>query len=116
VVDASQDVAKTLQDLSSAARGVAASVPDDRESQLRMLDSARDVADRTAYLVDSVRDAFSKQGDPAYQSHLVDAAREVAAALDRCLKCLPDKSKDITNAIRSVEETTQKLYASALVS
>ena len=108
-------MAKTLQDLSSAARGVAASVPDDRESQLRLLDSARDVADRTAHLVDSVRDAFGKQGDAEYQSGLVQAAREVASALDRCLKCLPDKNKHISSAIRTVEETSTRLVASVTV-
>lgn len=116
VGDASQDVAKTLQDLSSAARSVAASVPEDRDGQLRMLDSARDVADRTAHLVDSVRDAFGKQGDADYQSGLVQAAREVASALDRCLKCLPDRNKHISNAIRTVEEISTKLIASVTVS
>jgi talin len=114
IADATQNVARSLQDLSAAARGVAAAIPDDRQSQLRMLDSAQEVVERSAYLVDSVREAFGKSGDPVVQSKLVDAAREVANALNRCLNCLPDH-RDITKAIKTIEETSQRLVSSELI-
>lgn len=115
MADASQNVAHSLQDLSAAARGVAATLPDDRQSQLRMLDSAQEVVERSAYLVDSVRDALGKPGDPVVQSQLVDAAREVANALNRCLNCLPDQ-RDISRAIKSVEDTSLRINNEITVS
>lgn len=103
VSDASQNVARSLQDLTEAARGVAATSPDDRQSQQRMLDSVKEVVERSAFLVDNVREAFGQPGQ-AHQSRLVDAARQVAEALDRCLKCLPDRTKGLTNALRTINE------------
>ena len=96
-------MARSLQDLTEAARGVAATSPDDRQSQQRMLDSVKEVVERSAFLVDNVRDAFGQPGEQ-HQSRLVAAAREVAEALDRCLKCLPDRTKGITNALRTINE------------
>ncbi|XP_025050766.1 talin-1 isoform X2 [Alligator sinensis] len=106
---AAREVAQALRSLSQAARGVAATTSDP-QAQSAMLECAGDVMDKASNLIEEVRKAVSKPGDPESQQRLAQVAKAVSQALNRCVNCLPGQ-RDVDAAIRTVSEASKRLLA-----
>ncbi|XP_066844847.1 talin-1 isoform X1 [Anser cygnoides] len=106
---AAREVAQALRSLSQAARGVAANTLDP-QAQGAMLECASDVMDKANNLIEEARKAVAKPGDPDSQQRLVQVAKAVSQALNRCVNCLPGQ-RDVDAAIRMVGEASKRLLS-----
>ncbi|XP_042731094.1 talin-1 isoform X3 [Lagopus leucura] len=106
---AAREVAQALRSLSQAARGVAAN-SSDPQVQAAMLECASDVMDKANNLIEEARKAVAKPGDPDSQQRLVQVAKAVSQALNRCVNCLPGQ-RDVDAAIRMVGEASKRLLS-----
>ncbi|OXB66686.1 hypothetical protein ASZ78_013077 [Callipepla squamata] len=106
---AAREVAQALRSLSQAARGVAAN-SSDPQVQGAMLECASDVMDKANNLIEEARKAVAKPGDPDSQQRLVQVAKAVSQALNRCVNCLPGQ-RDVDAAIRMVGEASKRLLS-----
>uniref|UniRef100_A0A8C9FTT1 Talin 1 n=1 Tax=Pavo cristatus TaxID=9049 RepID=A0A8C9FTT1_PAVCR len=106
---AAREVAQALRSLSQAARGVAAN-SSDPQVQSAMLECASDVMDKANNLIEEARKAVAKPGDPDSQQRLVQVAKAVSQALNRCVNCLPGQ-RDVDAAIRMVGEASKRLLS-----
>ncbi|XP_056287859.1 talin-1 isoform X1 [Pseudoliparis swirei] len=111
---AARDVAQALRSLASAARGVAATTAD-RAARNALLDCAADVMDKSGNLIEETKRAIAKPGDAENQQRLVQVAKAVSQALNRCVNCLPGQ-RDVDNAIRSVGEASKTLLSDSFPS
>ncbi|NXC44480.1 TLN1 protein, partial [Penelope pileata] len=106
---AAREVAQALRSLSQAARGVAANTSDP-QAQGAILECASDVMDKANNLIEEARKAVAKPGDPDSQQRLVQVAKAVSQALNRCMNCLPGQ-RDVDAAIRMVGEASKRLLS-----
>ncbi|XP_023231887.1 talin-2-like isoform X2 [Centruroides sculpturatus] len=106
---AARDTANALKILTSAVRGVAATCSD-LPTQTRIIDSAREVMDKSAHLVEEARRAVHNPTDVSNQQRLAQVAKLVSNALNNCVNCLPGQ-KDVDDAIKSITEASHALNA-----
>ncbi|XP_038639998.1 talin-2 [Scyliorhinus canicula] len=109
---AARETAQALKTLASAARGVAAST-DNSPAQNSMLDTARDVMDGSAVLIQEAKNALASPGDAESQQRLAQVAKSVSHSLNNCVNCLPGQ-KDVDMALKSIGESSKKLLVDSL--
>ncbi|XP_078388745.1 talin-2 isoform X2 [Cetorhinus maximus] len=109
---AARETAQALKTLASAARGVAAST-DNSPAQNSMLDTARDVMDGSAVLIQEAKHALASPGDAESQQRLAQVAKSVSHSLNSCVNCLPGQ-KDVDMALKSIGESSKKLLVDSL--
>uniref|UniRef100_UPI00398F4284 talin-2 isoform X2 n=1 Tax=Pristiophorus japonicus TaxID=55135 RepID=UPI00398F4284 len=109
---AARETAQALKTLASAARGVAAST-DSPPAQHSMLDTARDVMDGSALLIQEAKHALASPGDAESQQRLAQVAKAVSHSLNNCVNCLPGQ-KDVDMALKSIGESSKKLLVDSL--
>ncbi|CAL1604197.1 unnamed protein product [Knipowitschia caucasica] len=104
---AARETAQALKTLAQAARGVAASSLDPKAA-VAMLDSARDVMEGSALLIQEAKEALASHGDAESQQRLAQVAKAVSHSLNNCVNCLPGQ-KDVDMALKSIGEASKKL-------
>ncbi|KAK7913654.1 hypothetical protein WMY93_013865 [Mugilogobius chulae] len=104
---AARETAQALKILAQAARGVAAS-SSDHNAAVAMLDSARDVMEGSALLIQEAKEALISPGDAESQQRLAQVAKAVSHSLNNCVNCLPGQ-KDVDMALKSIGEASKKL-------
>ncbi|XP_032870789.1 talin-2 isoform X1 [Amblyraja radiata] len=109
---AARETAQALKTLASAARGVAAST-DSPPAQNAMLDTARDVMDGSALLIQEAKQTLASPGDAESQQRLAQVAKLVSHSLNNCVNCLPGQ-KDVDVALKSIGESSKKLLLDTL--
>lgn len=109
---AARETALALKTLAQAARGVAASTSDPQAAS-DMLDSARDVMDGSAKLIQEAKQALVAPGDAEVQQRLAQVAKAVSHSLNNCVNCLPGQ-KDVDMALKSIGESSKKLLVDSL--
>ncbi|XP_067871342.1 talin-2 isoform X1 [Heterodontus francisci] len=109
---AARETAQALKTLASAARGVAAST-DNSPAQNSMLDTARDVMEGSAVLIQEAKHALASPGDAESQQRLAQVAKSVSHSLNNCVNCLPGQ-KDVDMALKSIGESSKKLLVDSL--
>ncbi|KAM7158056.1 talin-2 isoform 2-T9 [Molossus nigricans] len=109
---AARETAQALKTLAQAARGVAASASDPAAAHA-MLDSARDVMEGSAVLIQEAKQALVAPGDAESQQRLAQVAKAVSHSLNNCVNCLPGQ-KDVDVALKSIGESSKKLLVDSL--
>nr|XP_030734749.1 talin-2 isoform X1 [Globicephala melas] len=109
---AARETAQALKTLAQAARGVAASTSDPGAVHA-MLDSARDVMEGSAMLIQEAKQALIAPGDAESQQRLAQVAKAVSHSLNNCVNCLPGQ-KDVDVALKSIGESSKKLLVDSL--
>uniref|UniRef100_A0A8B9E0V6 Talin 2 n=1 Tax=Anser cygnoides TaxID=8845 RepID=A0A8B9E0V6_ANSCY len=109
---AARETAQALKTLAQAARGVAASTTDPVAAHA-MLDSARDVMEGSAMLIQEAKQALAAPGDAESQQRLAQVAKAVSHSLNNCVNCLPGQ-KDVDVALKSIGESSKKLLVDLL--
>ncbi|NXC39756.1 TLN2 protein, partial [Penelope pileata] len=109
---AARETAQALKTLAQAARGVAASTSDPAAAHA-MLDSARDVMEGSAMLIQEAKHALAAPGDADSQQRLAQVAKAVSHSLNNCVNCLPGQ-KDVDVALKSIGESSKKLLVDSL--
>uniref|UniRef100_A0A8C2YPR4 Talin 2 n=1 Tax=Chinchilla lanigera TaxID=34839 RepID=A0A8C2YPR4_CHILA len=109
---AARETAQALKMLAQAARGVAASTSDPTAAHA-MLDSARDVMEGSAMLIQEAKQALIAPGDAESQQRLAQVAKAVSHSLNNCVNCLPGQ-KDVDVALKSIGESSKKLLVDSL--
>nr|XP_056721704.1 talin-2 [Euleptes europaea] len=109
---AARETAQALKTLAQAARGVAASTSDPTAAHA-MLDSARDVMEGSAMLIQEAKQALVAPGDAESQQRLAQVAKAVSHSLNNCVNCLPGQ-KDVDVALKSIGESSKKLLVESL--
>ncbi|XP_045150885.1 talin-2 [Echinops telfairi] len=109
---AARETAQALKILAQAARGVAASTSDPTATHA-MLDSARDVMEGSAMLIQEAKQALAAPGDAESQQRLAQVAKAVSHSLNNCVNCLPGQ-KDVDVALKSIGESSKKLLVDSL--
>ncbi|XP_042327287.1 talin-2 isoform X1 [Sceloporus undulatus] len=109
---AARETAQALKTLAQAARGVAASTSDPAAAHA-MLDSARDVMEGSAMLIQEAKQALVAPGDAESQQRLALVAKAVSHSLNNCVNCLPGQ-KDVDVALKSIGESSKKLLVESL--
>ncbi|GFY46974.1 talin-2 [Trichonephila inaurata madagascariensis] len=104
---AARDTGSALKILTKAVRGVAAT-SSDRDVQVKIIDNARDVLDKSTLLIQESQRAMNNPSNPDIQQRLTQVAKSVSTALNNCVNCLPGQ-KDVDDAIKSITETSQIL-------
>ncbi|KAL8568329.1 hypothetical protein ACOMHN_040902 [Nucella lapillus] len=104
---AARDTANALKILTNAVRGVAATTTD-RQVQEAVIDSARQVIEKSQRLLEEARRSIHDPGHQGNQQRLSQVARDVSTALNNCLNCLPGQ-RDVDNAIRRITTSSQNL-------
>ena len=83
---AARETAQALKTLAQAARGVAASTSDPAAARA-MLDSARDVMEGSAMLIQEAKQALIAPGDAESQQRLAQVSPELAAKVTITVTC-----------------------------
>ncbi|XP_067390905.1 talin-2 isoform X2 [Emydura macquarii macquarii] len=109
---AARETAQALKTLAQAARGVSASTTDPMAAHA-MLDSARDVMEGSAMLIQEAKQALVAPGDAESQQRLAQVAKAVSHSLNNCVNCLPGQ-KDVDVALKSIGESSKKLLVDSL--
>ncbi|XP_050822919.1 talin-2 isoform X2 [Gopherus flavomarginatus] len=109
---AARETAQALKTLAQAARGVSASTTDPMAAHA-MLDSARDVMEGSAMLIQEAKQALVAPGDAESQQRLAQVAKAVSHSLNNCVNCLPGQ-KDVDVALKSIGESSKKLLVDLL--
>ncbi|KAK9393804.1 talin-2 [Crotalus adamanteus] len=109
---AARETAQALKTLAQAARGVAASTGDPAGARA-MLDSAWDVMEGSALLIQEAKQALVSPGDAESQQRLAQVAKAVSHSLNNCVNCLPGQ-KDVDVALKSIGESSKKLLVETL--
>ncbi|XP_063169958.1 talin-2 isoform X2 [Candoia aspera] len=109
---AARETAQALKTLAQAARGVAASTGDPAGAHA-MLDSAWDVMEGSALLIQEAKQALVAPGDAESQQRLAQVAKAVSHSLNNCVNCLPGQ-KDVDVALKSIGESSKKLLVESL--
>ncbi|EAW77615.1 talin 2, isoform CRA_a [Homo sapiens] len=78
-----------------------------------MLDSARDVMEGSAMLIQEAKQALIAPGDAERQQRLAQVAKAVSHSLNNCVNCLPGQ-KDVDVALKSIGESSKKLLVDSL--
>ncbi|XP_076781534.1 talin-2 isoform X3 [Arvicanthis niloticus] len=78
-----------------------------------MLDSARDVMEGSAMLIQEAKQALIAPGDTESQQRLAQVAKAVSHSLNNCVNCLPGQ-KDVDVALKSIGESSKKLLVDSL--
>ncbi|XP_074862365.1 talin-2 isoform X2 [Carettochelys insculpta] len=109
---AARETAHALKTLAQAARGVSASTTDPMAAHA-MLDSAREVMEGSAILIQEAKQALVAPGDAESQQRLAQVAKAVSHSLNNCVNCLPGQ-KDVDVALKSIGESSKKLLIDSL--
>uniref|UniRef100_A0A8C8RL09 Talin 2 n=1 Tax=Pelusios castaneus TaxID=367368 RepID=A0A8C8RL09_9SAUR len=109
---AARETAQALKTLAQAARGVSASTTDPMAAHA-MLDSARDVMEGSAMLIQEAKQALAAPGDAESQQRLAQVAKAVSHSLNNCVNCLPGQ-KDVDVALKSIGESSKKLLVDSV--
>eukprot|EP00058_Branchiostoma_floridae_P006922 XP_002592410.1 hypothetical protein BRAFLDRAFT_67276 [Branchiostoma floridae] len=106
---AARDTANALRTLTGAVRGVAAATSD-RQAQDHLIDTARDVMDKSINLIEEAKKAVNDPNNPDNQQRLAQVAKAVSHALNNCVNCLPGQ-RDVDFAIRNIGEASKALLS-----
>ncbi|XP_066270430.1 talin-1-like isoform X12 [Branchiostoma lanceolatum] len=106
---AARDTANALRTLTGAVRGVAAATSD-RQAQDHLIDTARDVMDKSVNLIEEAKKAVNDPNNPDNQQRLAQVAKAVSHALNNCVNCLPGQ-RDVDFAIRNIGEASKALLS-----
>ncbi|XP_078579990.1 uncharacterized protein LOC144864098 isoform X18 [Branchiostoma floridae x Branchiostoma japonicum] len=109
---AARDTANALRTLTGAVRGVAAATSD-RQAQDHLIDTARDVMDKSINLIEEAKKAVNDPNNPDNQQRLAQVAKAVSHALNNCVNCLPGQ-RDVDFAIRNIGEASKALLSGQL--
>ncbi|KAI8493573.1 Talin-1 [Branchiostoma belcheri] len=109
---AARDTANALRTLTGAVRGVAAATSD-RQAQDHLIDTARDVMDKSVNLIEEAKKAVNDPNNPDNQQRLAQVAKAVSHALNNCVNCLPGQ-RDVDFAIRNIGEASKALLSGQL--
>ncbi|KAK3096284.1 hypothetical protein FSP39_025308 [Pinctada imbricata] len=104
---AARDTANALKVLTEATRGVAATTAD-KNIQNLIIDSAKDVIDKSQRLLEETKRAMNDPDNPENQQRLNQVAKAVSNSLNNCVNCLPGQ-RDVDNAIRQITDSSQAL-------
>ena len=102
---AGRDVSNALKSLTTAVRGVA-STSTERDVQMRVIDNARDVLEKSILLFEETKWALHNPHDRQRQQRLTQVAKSVSNSLNNCVNCLPGQ-RDVDESIRSITDATQ---------
>ena len=108
---AARDTANALRVLTSAVRGVAATTSD-RNLQDAIIDSAHDVMDKSANLIEEAKKAVNNPNNPDNQTRLAQVAKAVSLALNNCVNCLPGL-RDVDSAIKNINAKSARLASNS---
>lgn len=95
---AARETAQALKTLAQAARGVAASTTDPKAAAA-MLDSARDVMEGSALLIEEAKQALVSPGDAESQQRLAQVSRLVVGGVSEPKKMLFTCSDEVTKSL-----------------
>ncbi|XP_022084654.1 talin-1-like isoform X6 [Acanthaster planci] len=109
---AARETANSLQSLTGAVRGVAATTQE-KPARDAMIDRAKDVLDKSANLLEEAKKALADPNNPDNQQRLAQVAKAVSHALNGCVSCLPGQ-RDVEKAIKSVVEASKGLMSGKL--
>ncbi|XP_038046321.1 talin-1-like isoform X5 [Patiria miniata] len=110
---AARETANSLQNLTGAVRGVAATTQE-KPARDNMIDRAKDVLDKSASLLEEAKKALADPNNPDNQQRLAQVAKAVSHALNGCVSCLPGQ-RDVDKAIKSVVEASKGLMSGKLI-
>ncbi|XP_022084653.1 talin-1-like isoform X5 [Acanthaster planci] len=110
---AARETANSLQSLTGAVRGVAATTQE-KPARDAMIDRAKDVLDKSANLLEEAKKALADPNNPDNQQRLAQVAKAVSHALNGCVSCLPGQ-RDVEKAIKSVVEASKGLMSGKLI-
>ncbi|XP_074599773.1 talin-1-like [Brevipalpus obovatus] len=102
---AARDTTNALRDMTHSVRGVAAT-SDDPQFQVRSLNNAQEVLEKSIYLFEETRWALDNPEDPNRQSRLTYVAKDVSVALNSCVGTMPGQ-RDVDEAVRTISESSQ---------
>ncbi|EEB19421.1 Talin-2, putative [Pediculus humanus corporis] len=103
---AAQETASSLKDLTMAVRGVA-STTKDRQLQTKVIQSADNVMNKSLTLIEEAK-ATLISGEEANNRELMSISKDVSAALNQCVSCLPGQ-KDVDEVIDNIHDAAQVL-------
>uniref|UniRef100_H2ZQQ0 FERM domain-containing protein n=1 Tax=Ciona savignyi TaxID=51511 RepID=H2ZQQ0_CIOSA len=106
---AARYTANALRTLVGAARGVAANLPD-LDSQLHLLETCRDVMDKSVNLMQEAKLAVEDPENPENRQRLAQVAKAVSHALNNCINCLPGQ-RDVDEALKNIAESSKRLLS-----
>ncbi|XP_018673450.2 talin-2 isoform X2 [Ciona intestinalis] len=106
---AARNTANALRTLVGAARGVSANLPD-LESQLHLLETCRDVMDKSVNLMQEAKLAVENPENPENRQRLAQVAKAVSHALNNCINCLPGQ-RDVDEALKNIAESSKRLLS-----
>uniref|UniRef100_F6WWU2 Talin-2 n=1 Tax=Ciona intestinalis TaxID=7719 RepID=F6WWU2_CIOIN len=106
---AARNTANALRTLVGAARGVSANLPD-LESQLNLLETCRDVMDKSVNLMQEAKLAVEDPENPENRQRLAQVAKAVSHALNNCINCLPGQ-RDVDEALKNIAESSKRLLS-----
>ncbi len=102
---AARDTSNSLKNLTSAVRGVAATSTE-RDVQMRVIDNATDVLEKSILLFEETKWALHNPHDRERQQRLTQVAKSVSNSLNNCVNCLPGQ-RDVDESIRSITDASQ---------
>ncbi|XP_076808289.1 talin-2-like isoform X3 [Clavelina lepadiformis] len=106
---AARDTANALGTLVAAARGVSANLPD-LDSQLHLLETGRDVMDKSVNLMQEAKVAVHDPENPENRQRLAQVAKAVSHALNNCINCLPGQ-RDVDETLKNIAESSKRLLS-----
>ncbi|KAH9517843.1 Talin-1 [Dermatophagoides farinae] len=104
---ASREVTSSLKNLTSAARGVAATASE-RDVQMQVLDHSNQILELSITLFEEIRWALENCQDSDRHQRLTNIAKSLSSALQNCVICLPSH-KDVDDSIRAINDSTRTL-------
>merc|ERR1719412_1538080 len=104
---AARDTANALRDFTAAVRGVAATSKD-KQTQDRVITSAKDVMMKSAKLVMEAQRAMNNPSDPGKSYSLATSGKEVSAALNRTMQCVPGQ-QEVEETISQINGLAQQI-------
>ena len=104
---AARDTANALRDFTAAVRGVAATTQD-RAAQNRVIDQAQLVMAKSARLVLEAQRTMAAPADPAANRSLAAAGKDVSAALNSTMQCLPGQA-EVEETISSINNLSNQI-------
>nr|XP_027203263.1 talin-2-like [Dermatophagoides pteronyssinus] len=104
---ASREVTSSLKNLTSSARGVAATA-NERDVQMQVLDHSNQILELSVTLFEEIRWALENSQDSERHQRLTNIAKSLSSALQNCVTCLPSH-KDLDDSIRQISDSTRSL-------
>lgn len=111
---AARDTSNALRTLANASRGVASNL-DHLDAQEHMLETARDVMEKSMELMQEAKSVMRNPDNPDNKHRLALVAKDVSSALNDCISCLPGQ-RDVDEALKSISDSSKRLLARQVMS